>query len=81
MVFTTFQFKVCTTCKCEVTDGLVEDKNLQSKRAKSRNDNPATWSADEFDFGAVQNVAPKTILGPDDYDDLIELFDQYNGMD
>lgn len=76
MVFTTFQYKVCTSCKCEVSESLIADKDREKdllSRSKDAN------VADEFDFWAVQNTMPKIILGPDDSDNDDPL--DYLGMD
>ena len=75
MVFTTFQYKVCTSCKCEVSESLIADKNREKDLlSKSKDANVA----DEFDFWAVQNTMPNIIIHPDDGDD--DPLD-YLGMD
>jgi len=77
MVFTTFEYKVCTTCKCEVTESLITDKERERELLKKSNNGDVNVT-DEFDFWAINNTIPKMILGPDDVDD--DALD-YLGMD
>jgi hypothetical protein len=77
MVFTTFEYKVCTTCKCEVTDSLITDKERERELLKKSNNGDVNVT-DEFDFWAVNNTIPTLILDADDI--VADSFD-YLGMD